>query len=763
MASVAILLLPWLLSFIISPMTTKKPNSSSSSEKKNKAGGTRSRRKKAIDLLPEEPPQEFLNREMEWLEFNARVLHEAIDSRTPLIERVRFLGIFTSNLDEFFMKRVGGLKRQVEHGVQRRSGGMSPLQQLAAIRAKVNQLLARQADCFDNVLQIELAQAGVHLIPWEKLTPQEKEIATNFFKQNVFPVLTPLAVDPGLPFPFISNLSTSLGVTLRHPEREEKLFARIKVPKIFPQWIQLHSRTHSAHGGTAQVRFVSLMDMIRHNLKALFSDMEVLDVMPFRITRNADIERDEDDVDDLLEMVAEELKQRRFAEVVRLEHGPHPDPWMIRFLMDELELTETEVFELPSLLDYTELKPIADLNIPKLKYEPWTPLQSPRLADEAENIFSVIREGDILVHHPYESFAGSVERFVKTASEDPKVLAIKMTLYRTGDNSPFIPWLVRAAESGKQVVVLIELKARFDEERNIHWAQELENAGVHVVYGVIGLKTHSKVALAVRQEQDQVRCYAHFGTGNYHRETAKLYTDLGLFTCKPALTDDAVELFHFLTGRSLKRSYQKLLVAPINMKESFLEKIRREAEHAKAGRPARILVKCNSMEDASVGRELYEASKAGVQIDMIVRGFCCVRPRVPGMSDRLRVISIIGRFLEHSRIFYFQNGKEDPIDGEFYIGSADWMYRNLLARIEVVAPIEDRPLKERLWEIFEVMLADHRQAWEMQPDGSYIQHRPKTPQEEMGSHQRFQELSKAHYAKAIEEMGLQYDEEGDEA
>jgi len=726
-------------------MTAKKPQKNAKSVAK---------KKKALELLPEEPPQEFLNREIEWLEFNTRVLHEAIDPRTPLLERVRFLGIFTSNLDEFFMKRVGGLKRHVELGVQRRSGGLTPVQQLAGIRAKVKALLERQADCFQNVLQVELAQAGIHLLTWDRLTPEERQHANVYFKQNIFPVLTPLAVDPGLPFPFISNLSTSLGVTLRHPEREEKLFARIKVPKIFPQWIQLHSAQQNT--GT-QFRFVSLMDMIRHNLKALFSDMEVVDVMPFRITRSAEIEREEDDVDDLLEMVAEELKQRRFAEVVRLEHGPNPDPWMIRFLMDELELTETEVYELPSLLDYTELKPIAELNLPKFKYEPWTPLVPPRLTDEEENIFSAIREGDILVHHPYESFAGSVERFLKQAAEDPKVLAIKMTLYRTGDNSPFIPWLIRAAESGKQVVVLIELKARFDEERNIHWAQELENAGVHVVYGVIGLKTHSKVALVVRQEQDQVRCYAHFGTGNYHRETSKLYTDLGLFTCKPEFTDDAVELFHFLTGRSLKRSYQKLLVAPINMRDNFVQMIRREAEHAKAGRPARIIVKCNSLEDATVGRELYEASRAGVSIDLIVRGFCCVRPRVPGMSDRLNVISVIGRFLEHSRIFFFQNGKPDPLEGDFLIGSADWMYRNLLARIEVVVPIEERKLRERLWEIFDIMLADRRQAWEMQPDGTYVQYKAKAGEDDLGTQRRLMDISRQRHIKAIEELGLEID------
>lgn len=710
---------------------------------------TRSRRQ-GEDLFPEETPQEFLNRELEWLEFNARVLSEALDDRTPLLERIRFLGIFTSNLDEFVMKRVGGLKRQVEVGVHRKSGGLTPEQQLAEIRARILVLLNKQSQCFEKVLRPELGKNGIELVSWSKLSKEEQHYAAQYFRQNVFPVLTPLAVDPGLPFPFISNLSISLGVTLRHPEREEKLFARIKVPKIFPQWIQIRTEISLVN----QYRFVSLMDLIQNNLKGLFPDMEVLDVMPFRITRNAEIERDEDDVEDLLEMIAEELKQRRFAEIVRLEHGPNPDPWMIRFLMDELELNENEVYEVPSLLDFTDLKPILDLNLPHLKYDSWTPVALPRLMDEQENIFAAIREGDLLVHHPYESFTASVERFIRQAVSDPKVLAIKMTLYRTGDDSPFIPLLIRAAELGKQVVVLIELKARFDEERNIHWAQELENAGVHVVYGVVGLKTHAKVALIIRQEQEVVRCYSHLGTGNYHKDTAKLYTDIGYFTCKPEFTDDVVELFHFLTGRSLKRNYRKLLVAPINMKDSLVQMIQREAECARTGRPARIVVKCNSLEDASVGRALYEASRAGVRIDLIVRGFCCLRPRVPGMSENIRVISIIGRFLEHSRVFFFQNGHDDHLDGDFLIGSADLMYRNLLARIETLVPIEESALKKRLWELFEIALSDRRQAWEMQPDGTYIQRVPSDPAVDVGTHCKLMELTRARWLAAQKEQGL---------
>ena len=710
-----------------------------------------SRKKKPEDLLPDETPLEFLNRELEWLEFNARVLHEAMDARTPILERLRFHGIFTSNLDEFFMKRVSGLKRQVEVGVQRRSGGLTPEQQLAEIRIRVSKMLSQQFENFCSSLVPALQTNGIHLLKWDELSEAEQKFTRAYFKANVFPVLTPLAVDPGLPFPFLSNLSISLGVTLKHPERDEKLFARIKVPKIFPQWFQVFGDAPDAK----QFRFVSLRDVIRHNLLGLFPDMEVIDVMPFRITRNAEIERDEEDAEDLLEMITEELKARRFGEVVRLEHGPNPDPWMLRFLMDELEITDAEVYEIPGFFDYSDFKPVVDLALPEMKYESWVPVAPPRLLDEQENIFAAIREDDVLVHHPYESFALSVERFIRAATDDPKVLAIKMTLYRTGDESPFIPLLARAAERGKQVVVLIELKARFDEERNIHWAQELENAGVHVVYGVVGLKTHAKVALVIRREEPGLRCYAHFGTGNYHKETSKLYTDVGLFTCKPSFTDDAVELFHFLTGRSLKRNYQKLLVAPINMKDVFLLLIKREIEHAKAGRPARIIAKCNSMEDSAIAKALYEASQVGVSVELIVRGFCTVRPKVQGLSENIRVISVIGRFLEHSRIFYFRNGNADEVDGDFYIGSADWMYRNLHARVETIVPIEDRPLRARLWEIFSVLLSDRRQSWEMQSDGTFIQYQPKTPEEEIGSHQRLMQLTKSRHASVLEEFGIE--------
>jgi polyphosphate kinase len=739
---------------------TKKLRRSVGKQRSAKARKRRDEQAQASDQLPEEQldeqltrelPQEFLNRELEWLEFNERVLHEALDPRTPLLERVRFFGIFNSNLDEFCMKRIGALKRQVESGAQRLSAGLTPVQQLSAIRQKLVPALLRQAESYRQSIVPELAANGVYLLRWDQLAAHEREFATQYFKANVFPVLTPLAVDPGLPFPFLSNLSTSLGVTLKHPDRDEKLFARIKVPKIFPQWIQLRGQD----GASPSLRFVSLMDVIAQNLRGLFPDMETIDIMPFRITRNADIERDEDDTDDLLEMIAEEIKQRRFAEVVRLEHGPNPDPWMLRFLMDELEIGEADVYLCPELLDYADLKPIADLNLPQLRYEAWVPAVPAAFAEsqgagDSSSIFAAIRAGDVLVHHPYESFGASVEKFIRAAAEDPKTLAIKMTLYRTGDDSPFIPLLARAAERGKQVVVLIELKARFDEARNIHWAQELENSGVHVVYGVIGLKTHAKTALVVRQEGEGLLCYAHVGTGNYHKDTAKLYTDVGLFTAKPSFTEDVVELFHFLTGRSLKRNYRQLLVAPINMRDRFVEMIGREAEHAKAGRPARIIAKCNSLEDAAICRALYQASQAGVRIDLIVRGFCSLRPGVPGLSDNVRVISVIGRFLEHSRIFFFQNGQADPLDSEFFIGSADWMHRNLLARVEACAPIAERHLRDRLWEVLQTLLSDRRSAWLMQSDGSYVQFFPKTEAEELGTHRALMLSARARNAPGLE-------------
>ena len=674
----------------------------------------------------------YLNREISWLRFNDRVLHEALDERTPLLDRLMFLSICTSNLDEYFMKRVGGLKRQVAAGVQSTSSdGRSTTEQLAAIREHTLPMLRRQARGFREQIKPALRENDIHLLCWDELTPAERQEASDYYHANVYPVLTPLAVDVGHPFPFLSNLSESLGIVLLHPELNERMFARVKIPtEVLPSWVRLQ-----ADSEPSQYRFISLAGMIRQNVASLFPNMEIVGTMPFRVTRNADIERDEEDAEDLLELIADELRARRFSNIIRLEHGPDPDRWALRFLIEHLKLTENDVYEIDGELDYTDLKPIYSLPLPRLKSASWSPRIPAALTDEESDIFSVVRRGDLLVHHPYESFAASVQRFIKSACKDPAVLAIKMTLYRTGDDSPFIDYLIRAAEAGKQVICLVELQARFDEQRNIECAHKLENAGVHVVYGIIGLKTHTKTALVVRREANGLRCYAHIGTGNYHAGTANLYTDLGLFTAKPEYTADLVELFNYLTGRSLKREYGKLLVAPVNMRDRFLAMIQREIKHHRAGKPARIVAKMNQLQDRRIIRSLYRASQAGIPIDLFVRGFCCLKPGVPGLSHNIRVISVIGQFLEHSRIYHFANGQQDPAAGEYYIGSADWMYRNLGRRVEAITPIEEPALRARLWQILTIMLRDERQAWDMHADGSYTQRTPGDPVLQIGTHE----------------------------
>ncbi len=702
------------------------------------AKASRKRKKKMEDIEhPLSSETDFSNREVGWLNFNRRVMHEAEDPRTPVLERLRYLAICNSNLDEFFMKRVGRLKRQEALGLMTKSAdGKTPIQQLTTIRQEVTQVSKDIAQVYLKSVKSALKQEKIHILKWPDLSAQDKEWVTKFYMRNVFPVLTPLSVDPGHPFPFISNLSTSLGITLRHPDREERLFARVKVPQVLPQWIRIDPDGSTA---TGEFRFVQLLEVIRENLVGLFPAMQVLDVMPFRLTRNADISRDEEDTDDLLELIEEELRMRRFAEVVRLEHGPNPDPWILKFLMEELELGPEDVYEQAEELDYTSFSALVDLPFPSLKFPVWSPVIPQQFQDDDPNsIFSVIRKSDQLLHHPYESFSRTIEKFIRHASDDPKVLAIKMTLYRMGDNSPFVKSLIRAAESGKQVVCLVELKARFDEERNIYWAQELENAGVHVVYGIVGLKTHAKTALVVRQDPDGLRCYAHFGTGNYNGQTSKLYTDFGLLTANEELTADLVEFFHYLTGRSLKNDYKHLLVAPVNMFLRFKALIEREADHAKAGRPAAIYAKMNNMEEIDIGHSLYRAAQAGVDIDLTVRGFCSLRPGRPGISEKLRVSSVIGRFLEHSRVFYFRNGAVDPIEGAFYIGSADWMYRNLHGRVECIVPILERNLREKLWEVIQIHLKDQRQTWDMGADGRYVQRQ----QAEVGIQQNLMNLAK---------------------
>lgn len=690
-------------------------------------------------------PDELINRDLSWLQFNRRVLHEAMDARTPLLERVRFYNIFNTNLDEFFMKRVGALGGLLDSKpTSPTRDGLMPEQQLKLVRDEVTNLLEQEANCFRQQIRPALRENGIEFVEWSNLTDAERAEAEHYFRATVFPILTPLAVDPGHPFPFISNLSVSLAVILQHPDRSENLFARIKIPEMLPSWIRLKS------GESAdRIRFLSLYDLIRNNLDDLFLDMRIVDVTFFRVTRSAEPEvEDEDEPEDLRQSVEEELRQRRFAPVVRVEHDADFHPEIRALLIEEMKLMPYDFYEVPLGLKFTDLSPIVDLKIPKLSYAPWVPCVPVALADADADIFNTIRAGDLLVHHPYESFHASVERFVTAAANDPKVLAIKMTLYRTGDESPFIRTLIRAAEAGKQVVCLVELKARFDEQRNITLTRALEKAGVHVVYGLVDLKTHSKVTLVVRQDADGIRCYAHIGTGNYHAITSRVYTDLGLFTTDPDITGDLVELFHYLTGRSIKKDYRKLLVAPVNMRRQFMELIDREIAHAKAGRPARIIAKMNSLEDRKMIAKLYEASSAGVNIDLIVRGLCCIKPGVPGKSERIHVVSVIGRFLEHSRIFYFQNGATDPLDGAMYIGSTDWMYRNLMGRVEVVVPIEARPLRERCWEILQILLRDHRQAWDLKPNGTYIQRTPLNS-EDVGTHQTLMDLTRQRCGNVV--------------
>ena len=653
----------------------------------------------------------FLNRDLQWLEFNNRVLNMAADVNTPLLERVRFLSIFSSNLDEFFMKRVGGLKRRIDAGAGAIVGEKdAPQVLLKKIRERVEALIDWQMTCLQDQIIPELREHGIEIVGWDDLDREEQQEAEDWHHRNVFPILTPLAVDPGHRFPFISNMSVSLGVKLVRPGETEQLFARVKVPEVPSGLYQIGDSS----------RFVPVREIIEHNLDDLFPGMNIVKVLPFRVTRNADVENENEDAEDLLEQIQQQLRERRFAKVVRIEAGRGADKQMLQLVCDELDLEESDVYETDRFFDFGILNEIADLDRPDLRYKKWKPLVPRGIESRESDLFTLIRSRDILVHHPYESFDATVEEFIEQAAADPKVLCIKQTLYRTSGDSPFIPNLIRAAESGKQVAVLVELRARFDEARNIVWARKLEDAGVHVAYGVVGLKTHTKTALVIRQESGGIRSYAHIGTGNYNSKTARLYEDVGLFTADPGITRDLISLFNYMTGRSRQRDYEKLLVAPVAMKRRFMELMEREVLLHSPERPGRIVAKMNQLEDRSITEALYKASQAGVKIDLIVRGFCCLRPGVPGLSDNIRVFSIVGRFLEHSRIFWFSGNREDPLEGDFFIGSADWMYRNLHSRVEAITPVEGRRERARLWEILQIGLNDEVQSWEMQPDGSYV-------------------------------------------
>ena len=662
-------------------------------------------------------PKLLINRELSWLSFNERVLHEALDERTPLLERLKFLSIVSTNLDEFYMVRVAGLRRQVAAGVtQSTPDGMTPQEQLDAIDVRVKALLAAQRACLHDVVLPGLATHGIRLVGMGDLTPSEWATVDQFFEAQVFPVLTPLAVDPAHPFPYISNLSLSLAVEIRDTATGAEHFARVKVPKSLPRWVSFGRPGH----------FVPLEDVIGANLGALFPGMDVVRWFAFRVTRYSDIElAGAEEPEDLLEAIEEQVFQRRFGEVVRLEVEEGMPDAVCALLLEELReetpegglLSERDVQSVGPMLELGDLMQLAQLDYPALRDPPFAPVTPAPLRDDDRLLFDVIREHDILVHHPFESFPTTVERFLEEAAEDANVLAIKLTLYRTSGDTAIVRALVQAAQRGTQVVVVVELKARFDETNNIGWARMLESAGVHVVYGLVRLKTHAKMALIVRREADGIRRYVHLGTGNYNSKTARIYTDLGLLTCSPSIGADVSDLFNFLTGFSRQRLYRKLLVAPGSLRERCLELVEREAAHARAGRKARIVAKMNSLVDPEMVRTLYRAAQDGVTVDLLVRGICALRPGIPGISDRIRVVSIVGRFLEHSRVWLFENGGEP----EYYIGSADWMPRNFERRVEVAVPVEDVNHGARIRRLLETSLADTRQAWDLHPDGTYTQ------------------------------------------
>jgi polyphosphate kinase len=719
----------------------------------------------SIEIPPYEPadvdltdPELYLNRELSELAFQRRVLREVIDDRTPLLERVRFLSIVTRNLDEFVMKRIGGLKQQIEAGVTEETvDGRTPLEQFEETHEQLGPMLRKQADCYESELRPALARHGIEIVGYDRLDAGTRSSLRGYFERSIKPTLTPLSFDPAHPFPFISNRSLSLAVLTRQPGDDDPTFTRIKIPPNRPRLIEIDD----------DARYVLVEELIRHNLDILLPNVEILDTALFRLTRNAEVRRNEEVAEDLIEMIEDVLEQRRFASAVRMEIESDADPRVRETLREQLDLDEREVYDLEGPIDYRDFAALTDLDRPELKPDAWTPKSHPRLrgdrrlsldaeenADGTRSIFEHVSEDDILLHHPYHDFGETVQRFLTEAANDPDVLAVKAAIYRTASDSQVIQSLIEAAENGKQVAVMVELKARFDEQNNLEWVRRLEENGIHVAYGTIGLKTHTKTALVVREEGDDVNLYSHVGTGNYHSETAKGYVDLGLLTADRDIGQDLVTLFNSFTGPGLDERFRKLLVAPVTMREEFTRCIRREALHAQAGRPARIVAKINGLEDPAIVEELYRASMAGVEIDLIVRDICRLRPGLDGISENVSVHSVVGRFLEHSRIFYFENGARaaDPIadstadaaldsaatdtdadaaaadaDGgrpEYYVGSADWMTRNLDSRVEAVTPVEDHDLRRQLKFNLELILADNRRRWTMNADGSYDQRQP---------------------------------------
>ena len=667
-----------------------------------------------IQATPRSKSELFFNRELSLLEFHGRVLEEALDESNPLLERLKFLSIFSSNLDEFFMIRVSGLKEEMDHEVDLSPDGLTPAQQLAKSRERILKLIAEQARCLREDVLPGLADAGIAVVSYDSLSRHEHERLQHYFTEKVFPLLTPLAVDPSHPFPYISPLSLNLALMVDPPENMklissrkliDRSFVRIKVPSAVPRLVPV---------GASNSRFVLVEEIIEANIKALFPEMRPGPCYRFRVTRDADIEIREEEAHDLLSVLQAELRRRRFGMPVRLEVSPDMPDEIIEYLTSSLSLDGDDVYKFDGPLNIQDLMVLYDIDRPDLKDAPFSP-RVPEWFASQDNIFEAIKEGDRLLHHPYDSYE-CVTEFINQAVDDEDVVAIKICLYRTGPESPIPPALIRAAEQGKQVTALIELKARFDEEHNIEWAQKLDEAGVHVVYGILGLKTHGKLTLVVRREGEALKRYVHIASGNYNPTTSCTYTDLGLFTVDDAIGRDATELFNYLTGFSEQRHYRKLMVAPVELREKISALLDREIEHKRMGRPARIIAKFNRLADLQIIEKLYEVSRAGVQVDLIVRGICMLRPGIPGLSENIRVRSIVGRFLEHSRVFWFANGGHD----EVYIGSADLMTRNLNHRIEVVAPVSDRNAKRFLRDVLlDTYLTDNTKARELQPDGRY--------------------------------------------
>lgn len=679
----------------------------------------------------------FDNYELSWLKFNWRVLSEAQNKSLPLLERTKFIGIVCSNLDEFFQKRVGGLKRQLHAGVSELSiDGKSPEEQLIDIRREVLKMIKSYRSCFLDEIVPGLEKNGIYIKSYDQLPGELKEVADKYFDSQLYPIITPLAVDEAHPFPFISNKSRSLAIQLKKPNTGELLFARIKIPANRPRWIEL-GRTEDA------LTLISTKDLIVAKIERFFPGAEIISANVFRVTRNADIERNEEEADDLLEMIEDELRERRFAEVVRLEIDKDTPLKVKQYLLNHLNTEKQYVFEMKGsigLSDVTQLYKLQGFN--HLKEKQWIPTLHPVLRhpldEETPSIFQVIRKGDFLVHHPYHSFETSTQRFIEEAANDPKVLAIKQTLYRTSSDSPIMHALIKAAEDDKQVAILIELKARFDEERNISWANRLEKAGVHVSYGITGLKIHSKLTIVVREEQGGLRRYVHIGTGNYHPDTAQLYEDFGLFTCDDELGSDITDVFNLLTGYAPEQTFKKAFVAPKHLRNNIIRLIDIEIDEALSGNKARIIGKMNSLEDPLIIQKLYEASQAGVKIDLIVRGVCRLIPKKKNLSENIQIHSVIGRFLEHSRCFYFHKKGEQV----YYIGSADWMHRNLDARVEVLAPIENPNLKKYLQFMLHVYLKDNQQRWIMNSNKKYVKVKRKKGEAKVGSHQYFMDHTK---------------------